>query len=765
MARHISAYSPMADRMIAEDRARLRRVEKINARKKFKQRLIYSIGPTLLLAMGATVIASAQSSSPFANQKKVNAWELPQADQAQTPNSAPDARTPSQSAAPRLQLRTRSLDPASATEPPPGAVANTPARPTPSRQAARSAPAAPPAMAKPAPAPARASVSASETTRSTRTQTYSSSSASSSANSTTSASASATGSANPYSSPLTAPPLNQPTYSASAGATQSVPSANYTYQPPAPASNYSASSGLAGNYGSVPRSSVNNPPSSVDNPADYTLHQVPPYYAPGQVPRGPQYDPQYEQWVQSNNPTAYDYGYARPGETPPQGQPQGGSGPYGEAPASGPFSKPYPGEAPYPEGPYGYDQPNPYGSSPYDPQPRRSFLSRIGLGGVAALVRGAVRAGIGARESNGDWEEVFIGDADIDIELSTVTRSGLEWGVHGQARVQYDEGRKGFVRRLPDCPPTLAGCASITVPGSILPASVRGHTSQFYTSGPDVAENEQFALESAHIFLRSAYGDLTVGRDDGAAYLFSLGAPSLLNIGASNSPVDYTGLDSVKTVNDASGFSEKITYTSPRLLGDQVGIGIQFGLSYAMDASACGVDYCVDLNDIPDVVAPDIQDIFEAGLALDRTFAPGVSVEATATYAMGQEQSGLMGLDDLQAYNAGLEFKFHDFTLGGSWLKSNQGLSNGDYDAYDVGVTWQPSRLGFTLGYGHAEDELVGLESDQVAGGISWDVNERARISLGAQYADRESLRDVGGVAQTGSENATSVFIEGGFRF
>lgn len=552
-----------------------------------------------------------------------------------------------------------------------------------------------------------------------------------------------------------------------------MPSAGYTYQPPAPASNYASSSGLAGNYGaqrnsggdygSVPKASVNNPPSSVNNSTDFTLHQVPPYYAPGQVPRGPQYDPQYEQWAQSNNPTAYDYGYARPGQTPPQGQPQGqppsGNGPYGadpyeNPPASGPFSKPYPGDAPYPEGPYGYDQPR-----------RTGFFSRLGLGGITALIRGAVRAGVGARESNGDWEETFIGDADLDIELSSVTRSGLEWGVHGQVRAQYDTDRKGFVRRLPDCPPTLAGCASITVPGSPTPASVRGHTSQFYTSGPDVAEDGQFALESAHAFLRSAYGDVTVGLDDGAAYLFSLGAPTLLNVGASNSPVDYTGLDAVKTVNDASGFSEKVTYTSPRLLGDQVGIGVQFGLSYAPDASACGVDYCVDLNDIPNVVAPDIQDIFEAGLALDRTFAPGISMEATGTYAMGKEKSGLAGLDDLQAYNAGLEFKFHSVTLGGSWLKSNQGVMNGDYDAYDVGVTWKPSRLGFTLGYGHAEDELVGLESDQIAGGVSWDFNEHARISLGGQYADRETIRDVGGVAQAGSEDATSVFIEGAFRF
>ncbi|MGB6228783.1 MAG: porin, partial [Litorimonas sp.] len=312
-------------------------------------------------------------------------------------------------------------------------------------------------------------------------------------------------------------------------------------------------------------------------------------------------------------------------------------------------------------------------------------------------------------------------------------------------------------------PPTLTGCASIDVAG--VPTAVRGHTSQFYTAGPDVADDTRIALESAHLFLRSAYGDVTVGRDDGSAFLFSLGAPTLLNVGASNSPVDYTGLDAVKTVNDASGFSEKITYTSPRLLGDRVGVGVQFGLSYALDAESCGVDYCVDLDDVSGVLAPDVEEVIEAGLALDRTFDSGLSVEGTLTYARGSERSGLAGFDDLESYGAGIEVSLSDWTVGGSWLGSNQGLADGDYQAYDIGLTWQPSQLGFTLGYGHAEDDLVGLTSDQFTGGVSWDWSERVRLGAGVQYVDRTSLRDVGGTAQVGGEDAAAVFVEAGVTF
>ncbi|MGB3456274.1 MAG: porin [Litorimonas sp.] len=716
MSEQIAAHSPLLER----------RLSPADPPNMLRRRLAVAIGPTVLLAMGATVVASAQSNSPFANRKTVNAWDLPQntAPQGQTVPDVAPAPIPAPSGAPviratapipapgmGLQLRTRPLDAETASAPPPQT---------------RSAPSAAPIVSAPA-------VSA---PRVTATVTTGSPSA-------------------PLSSPpLSSPPLTSPPLAPQGAPMPSVdvPSPGYVYNAPQQAPAWSGQ-----DRSGVPRASVNAPPrahASVDNPTDWTVHQLP----------RRSYGMSEDAWrsggweqAQSGNPTAQTYGYGPggydpqaqsriPSQVPPQNLPQGQT--Y--------YDQSYPG-APQPDGSQGADYPG-------APARRPGWLHRVGLGAVSTLIRGAIRAGVAARESN-DWEEAFVGDADLEIELGMVTQTGLEWGVHGQVRAQYDEGRKGFTRRLPDCPPTTVGCASIAVPGSLLPASVRGHTSQFYTSGPDVATKEQIALESAHLFLRSAYGDVTVGRDDGAAFLFSLGAPTLLNVGASNSPVDYTGLDAVKTVNDASGFSEKITYTSPRLLGDQVGVGVQLGLSYAPDARGCGVDYCVDLNDIPNVVAPDIRDIVEAGIALDRTLARGVTAELTGTYARGSESSGLAGLDDLEAFGAGLELKVMDWTLGGSWLQSNQGLVNGDYESYDVGLTWQPSALGFTVNYGQAVDDLVGLKSDQIAGGVTWDMNERVRFGIGAQHADRKTIESVGGVAQLRKDKATALFIEGGITF
>jgi len=347
-------------------------------------------------------------------------------------------------------------------------------------------------------------------------------------------------------------------------------------------------------------------------------------------------------------------------------------------------------------------------------------------------------------------------------KFKTIFRGSATVGA--AAGAQYDRFRRGFGQRLPDCPPTEAGCSSALIDAA--QTGLRGHTSQFFSDGEDDARAEEVQLETAYLFLRSAYGDVTLGRDDGSAYLFSLGAPSLLKVGASNSPVDYTGFDSVKTVNDASGFAEKVTYTSPRLLGDTVGVGVQFGASYAPNPNGCGVDYCVRSNTDQGsgTVAADLKNVVEVGVALDRKFANGLKVEATGTYARADERSGFAGLDDFNAYNVGLELSYDDWVLGGSYLNSNNGLLDGDYEAYDVGLTWKPSKLGFTLGYGHATDDNVNLTSDQAVFGVTYDF-DKITIGGGVQYIDRETSVFDGINVTSQSQDATAIFIETGFKF
>lgn len=424
----------------------------------------------------------------------------------------------------------------------------------------------------------------------------------------------------------------------------------------------------------------------------------------------------------------------------------------------------YPGRSSQPSNYQGTYQNPPQGVYNQGTAQSNGWQDRMGFGHVATVVSGFLKIGAAATE-RGKWDADFIADGALRGEVSAVTGGGLEYGAGLEVRAQYDKYRRGFGGRVGDCPPALAGCASTLVGG--MSTSLRGHTSQFYTSGPSNAQEAEIALEGAYLFLRSAYGDVTVGRDDGAAYLFSLGAPTLMAVGASNSSVDYTGLDSVKTVNDASGFSEKISYTSPRLLGDTVGVGVQFGVSYALDANACGVDYCVREfdKDGSGAIGPDMSDVIELGVSLDRKFDNGFSVEATGTYAMASEEGTNAAFKDLRALGLGLELGYNDFTLGGSYLNSNNGVMSGNYTSWDTGLTWKPSQLGFTLGYGQAKDKNIGLKSNQAFFGVSYDYNDHYRLGTGVQYIERDVPLDMGGVVTSNKEKATSIFIEGRVTF
>lgn len=681
------------------------------------KRFLSTAAPLAILALAGMGLATAQSSSPFASNNRAQAWEQ----QPSAPAPAAAWNVPAQT----TSYEPTSYEPTSYTAP----AYQAPSYPAPVQNPVYRAPAAvqipastdAPIATRPrrssgpaAPLPSYSSNMPPKTFGGQAAPQYQASSA-----------PSATpprGSDYGYTPPAVRAVAQAPDFGSP---TPPQPRTSSPYAAPTSGSPYAPQSGQRRQaWETQPAAPAPTPAPTYQNPAyPNPAPQTQPYQNQGYQTQTPQ---------NGYAPSQQQNGYQSP--TPPTG------GPY----ASGPYAS------------------GPYGSGPAQ---TRSWSERLGLKNIATAIKGKLTLGgagtyrdqppnqFGPEDG---WSDDTIADAEIEAEASAITDGGLEYGVVLGARAQYDAYRRGFGGRLPDCPAGTAGCSGTA-------ASLRGHTSGFYSAGDDIAKDAQVALESAHIFLRSAYGDVTLGRDDGAAYLFSLGAPTLLAVGASNSPVDYTGYDSVKTVNDASGFSEKITYTSPRLLGDQIGVGVQFGASYALDADVCGVDYC-NGKTVAGVIQPEIEDVFELGVALDRTFENGMSVEVTGTYARGSEASGFAGLDDLESFGTGIELGYGDWTLGGSYLQSNNGLLDGDYTAYDAGLTWKPSALGFTLGYGHAEDKNVGLTSDQGTFGVTYDF-KKFTLGTGVQYVDRDVNGLVGGLPTTLDQKATSVFVQGGFKF
>lgn len=562
----------------------------------------------------------------------------------------------------------------------------------------------------------------------------------------------------------------QPTYTQPSSYSQPAPRAQTYSQPPA----YSAP--VAPNYSApapaAPASGAYYPPAAsqpVPTPyaGDYTgmAGGNPIQYGGAQAPSG---SPQFSRGAAYTDPNyrpgSYDQNNGRV-ETPRRTQYQAQNrDQYGGA-----YSQPAASNGPMTSGPYG----GPQSRAPQTRPQKRSFFDKIGLGKLRFKTDGFLRLGdafVTSENPDGSDNDrnEFVADGMIRTDVSAITDGGLEYGVSLKLRGQRDSLREGFGGLTGDCPPGFADCATVLVAGT--PRSVKGFTGQLYNFGPQETVGGKLALEGAHLFLRSAYGDLTLGRDDGSAALFSGAAPSTLPLArASNGRTDYTGLDMTKTLNDASGFAEKITYTSPRLLGDQIGFGVQFGVSYAPDTDVCGVDYCISSNNLGaslSPISPEMEDAVELGLALDRTFGTGLSVEGTLNYATASEASGFDAFDDLQSWGTGLNIGFGDFEFGTNYLSSNNGIAdNGDYSAFDAGLTWKPAKWGVTLGYGQSEDELAKVEGRSVVLGGSYDWTEAFTLGTGIQYSERDVPIQDGAVTGSRTDDALAIFVEGGFTF
>ncbi len=568
--------------------------------------------------------------------------------------------------------------------------------------------------------------------------------------------------ARPYSPPpAPAPqPYSAPSYSP--------PPAYSDYNAPAPAN--------------TPPPAYQQPAAQASQPAPYSAPYTagaPDYSAPQPAPAGAYYPP---------SDPALAGGIQYGGMTPPRNSPQFYRGPAFTDPNYNPGSYDTGGSARPPvysaqSGPRqgGTVQGGPMAGGPYGgPQTRpqtapqkRSFLDRIGLGKLRLKTDGFLRAGnafvSGVRNdgTDNDRNELVV-DGMIRSEVSAITAGGLEYGVSLKLRGQRDRLREGFGGLAGDCPPGFGDCATLVVAGT--PRALNGHTGQLYNFGFNETSEQDLQLEGAHLFLRSAYGDITLGRDDGSAALFSGSVPSTLPLArASNARTDYTGLDMTKTLNDASGFAEKITYTSPRLLGDQIGFGVQLGVSYAPKTEVCGADYCVRGNDLSDPfspLSPSLEDAVELGLAIDRTFNSGLSVEGTLNYATAREATGFAVFDDLQSWGTGLNIGWGDFEFGTNYLSSNNGIADdGDYAAFDAGLTWKPAAWGISLGYGQSKDDLAKAEGRSVVLGGSYDWTESFTLGTGLQYSERDVPIQNGPLVDSRTDDAIALFIEGGFKF
>jgi len=379
------------------------------------KRFFYSAAPVVILALAGMGLATAQSSSPFASKKRAQAWETPAQSpaqaygqaQGQVQGQAWQQPAPARAyAAPNYapQQQAYSAPPAYA---PPAAAPQPALQPAPSR-------AAPSQVIPPSDAPISTRLTAREPAPVYRSlssskppKTFSGQPQYGAPN--------LAGSTPPppaaynYNAPSPTRVAQAPDFGTAAPPT-SAPPVPPQYRPPAPTAQPSSGSPFA-----------TRRPQAWEVPQP---QQAPQYQAPQQPA------PQYQQPAQS-----YNGGQYRPQtqaqSTPPQGVPPQNFPTQGVPPQNFPPQN-------FP--PQGFPPQGRQVGGPFTPPPQqpRGWKERLGLGNLATMVRGAFTGGaaVSFRDTpdvdfspDDGTSEDFIGDAELEVEVSAITQGGLEYGL------------------------------------------------------------------------------------------------------------------------------------------------------------------------------------------------------------------------------------------------------------------------------------------------------------------------------------------------
>lgn len=350
------------------------------------------------------------------------------------------------------------------------------------------------------------------------------------------------------------------------------------------------------------------------------------------------------------------------------------------------------------------------------------------------------------------------GRALVSLDVNTISNSGIEYGsiieVVADKRPIVDSKQEP----IPFCINSGVDCLN----ENSLTGLNNGHESQFYYNRNNLNNKLQTSLETASFYLSSPYGDFFIGADMGAAHLFSISSIDLYDSTASSVAIDYTGLNSIRTKNNVTGKAKKIIYTSPRLLGDSIGAGLEFGVSYAPNSIACGIEYCEKKIRDSSVTRdrPDLKDIIEMGVAIDRNFKNKVIFEAAMSYAFANNINMTSSFDNLKTWNISSQITYNNFTFNSSYLRSNNSLKGGNYKARHGVALWENGRIGVSLSSGASLDENINRKTSHSSVGVSYKFDDYI-LSTGLQRAKRRQLI----FNEPDINKSIKLFIQGGYKF
>lgn len=349
----------------------------------------------------------------------------------------------------------------------------------------------------------------------------------------------------------------------------------------------------------------------------------------------------------------------------------------------------------------------------------------------------ALAQGAGPIEAQLDVESTVVVSPHIDSDANIEAEKLLgEFSVMGNAETVLENGvrirARGTFRLQADHSGRAGGIGGF---GIIEGAPVGGFSG--LSSGPPSDNSDiRGRLETAYLQIDGGYGEVRIGKDRGVAGRFFEGPKSALtHARLDSSLLDPTGLSAIRTRHDLTGPSLKASYASPRL------IGLRAGVSVTPQADADGLDRRPAAG--TGGIAPKTRNAIE--LALNGThrfresgwrFDVGVGWSSADVTTRGSNEVLAPIYENMQTWSAGTRIEKGNWTVGASWLNSENGLPNGDYSSWSIGLLREAYDIDFSAEYGESEDRNADLESQGWRLAAGRDFGRDARVAVAFLHDD-----------------------------
>lgn len=322
-----------------------------------------------------------------------------------------------------------------------------------------------------------------------------------------------------------------------------------------------------------------------------------------------------------------------------------------------------------------------------------------------------------------------------------------------------------------------------------------GFHSEAHTDGATGA-GDSFNVDESYAYFSGMWGRVNFGKEDGAAYLLQVAAPSadsnVDGLRAYVQPVNYT-----LTLNNANYLAmfgntfatagEGLDYDQDIARGDNkisyltpVWNGFQAGVSYTPETGAGIRD--LNGNNVEDGVN-NFGDSWDVALRYEgKLDQVGVTAGAGWTHVDLEKDSNAAGTvferDDRQAWNAGLNLAWGAFNLGGAYAVDDNGHDlDADTETWVVGLDYTTGPFKLGVSYLDQNQELDGIvnagniptayvygngeiQTSRWTGGVVYTYGPGMTFRGSISYVDHEFPRAVvGGIGAEQDTNATSVLL------